>query len=92
MYSRFFKRFLDFWVELIGLMCISPILLVEAGWLHFANKGAGAWSPTDYLPRLVTLSHTDYHIFTQTSPDSFSVFCATSRRLSRSSRLFILNS
>lgn len=28
MYKNFFKRFLDFWVALIGLICISPIFLV----------------------------------------------------------------
>ena len=41
MYKHFFKRFLDFWLALIVLICISPILLVIAIWLHFANKGAG---------------------------------------------------
>lgn len=39
MYKHFFKRFLDFWISLIALICISPILLVVAIWLHFANKG-----------------------------------------------------
>lgn len=28
MYKHFFKRFLDFWIALIGLICISPIFLV----------------------------------------------------------------
>ena len=42
-YKHFFKRFLDFWVSLIALICISPILLVVTIWLHFANKGAGAF-------------------------------------------------
>lgn len=42
MYKRFFKRFLDFWISLIALICISPILLVVTIWLHFVNKGAGA--------------------------------------------------
>lgn len=41
MYKNFFKRFLDFWIALIVLICISPILMVIAIWLHFANKGAG---------------------------------------------------
>ena len=41
MYSKYFKRFFDFWIALIVLICISPILLVIAIWLHFANKGAG---------------------------------------------------
>ena len=43
MYKQFFKRFLDFWISLIALICISPILLVVTVWLHFANKGAGAF-------------------------------------------------
>ena len=43
MYKNFFKRFLDFWISLIALICISPILLVVTIWLHFANKGAGAF-------------------------------------------------
>lgn len=43
MYKNFFKRFLDFWISLIGLIIISPILLVITIWLHFANKGAGAF-------------------------------------------------
>jgi lipopolysaccharide/colanic/teichoic acid biosynthesis glycosyltransferase len=43
MYKLFFKRFFDFWIALIGLICISPILLVVTIWLHFANKGAGAF-------------------------------------------------
>lgn len=43
MYKHFFKRFLDFWVSFIALICISPILLAVTIWLHFANKGAGAF-------------------------------------------------
>jgi len=43
MYKFFFKRFLDFWIALAALICISPILLVVTIWLHFANKGAGAF-------------------------------------------------
>lgn len=43
MYKHFFKRFLDFWIALIGLICLSPVLLVVTIWLHFANKGAGAF-------------------------------------------------
>jgi len=42
-YKHFFKRFLDFWISLIALICISPILMVVTIWLHFANKGAGAF-------------------------------------------------
>lgn len=43
MYKHFFKRVLDFCISLIALICISPILLVVTVWLHFANKGAGAF-------------------------------------------------
>ena len=43
MYKNFFKRFLDFWISLIVVILISPILLVVTIWLHFANKGAGAF-------------------------------------------------
>ena len=43
MYKHFFKRVIDFSVALCGLIIISPILLVVTVWLHFANKGAGAF-------------------------------------------------
>ena len=43
MYKHFFKRFFDFWISLIALIIISPILLVITVWLHFANKEAGAF-------------------------------------------------
>ncbi|MBQ2361548.1 MAG: sugar transferase [Prevotella sp.] len=43
MYKHFFKRFFDFWIALIALICLSPILLIVTIWLHFANKGAGAF-------------------------------------------------
>lgn len=43
MYAHFFKRFFDFWISLIALICISPILIVVTIWLLFANKGAGAF-------------------------------------------------
>lgn len=43
MYKHFFKRVIDFTLALIGLICVSPILLVVAILLHFANKGAGAF-------------------------------------------------
>ena len=47
MYKHFFKRFFDFWISLIALICISPILLLVTIWLHFANKGAGAFFTQD---------------------------------------------
>ena len=43
MYRDFFKRIIDFCVALVALVCISPVLIVVAIWLHFANKGAGAF-------------------------------------------------
>ena len=43
MYTHFFKRFIDFCISLVALIIISPILLVITIWLHFANKGAGAF-------------------------------------------------
>ena len=43
MYKCFFKRLLDFTIVLIVLMCIWWLLAILAIWLHFANKGAGAF-------------------------------------------------
>jgi lipopolysaccharide/colanic/teichoic acid biosynthesis glycosyltransferase len=43
MYKNFIKRFLDFCIAFVALMCLSPILLVVTVCLHFANKGAGAF-------------------------------------------------
>lgn len=43
MYKNFFKRLFDFLISLIAIICISPILIVVTIWLHFANKGAGAF-------------------------------------------------
>ena len=43
MYKHFFKRFLDFVISLLAIICLSPILLVIIVWLHFANKGAGVF-------------------------------------------------
>jgi len=43
MYKHFFKRFIDFWISLVALICISPLLIIVTIWLHFANKGAGAF-------------------------------------------------
>ena len=43
MYKHFFKRVIDFTISLIALICIGWFLIVIAIWLHFANKGAGAF-------------------------------------------------
>lgn len=43
MYRRCIKRILDILLSFIGLVILSPLLLVITVWLHFANKGAGAF-------------------------------------------------
>ena len=43
MYKHFFKRLIDFCIVLTTLLIIGPILLIITIWLHFANKGAGAF-------------------------------------------------
>lgn len=43
MYKYFLKRIIDFVLVFGVLTVIWPILLVMAIWLHFANKGAGAF-------------------------------------------------
>lgn len=43
MYKHFLKRVFDFLISLVALIVVSPILLVVTIWLHFANKGAGAF-------------------------------------------------
>lgn len=43
MYKYFFKRLIDFIIVFCALVVIWPILLIITLWLHFANKGAGAF-------------------------------------------------
>ena len=43
MYKHFFKRLIDFIIVFCVLFVIWPILLVVTLWLHFANKGTGAF-------------------------------------------------
>lgn len=43
MYSHFFKRVIDFVLILGVFVILWPLLLLIAFWLHFANKGAGAF-------------------------------------------------
>lgn len=43
MYKYFFKRLIDFIIALVALSIIWPFLLIVTIWLHFANKGAGAF-------------------------------------------------
>lgn len=42
-YYKYIKRILDICISFLALTCLSPLLLVVAIWLHFANKGAGAF-------------------------------------------------
>lgn len=43
MYTHFFKRVIDFTIALVALLLIGWFLALVAIWLHFANKGAGAF-------------------------------------------------
>ena len=43
MYSFFLKRLIDFIVVFGVLVIIWPILLIMTLWLHFGNRGAGAF-------------------------------------------------
>lgn len=43
MYKHFIKRLLDFTIVFCALLILWPILLLITIWLHFANKGAGAF-------------------------------------------------
>ncbi len=42
-YRDCIKRVLGFCIALVAIICLSPLLLVVTIWLHFANKGAGAF-------------------------------------------------
>lgn len=42
-YRKYIKRLLDFTGALLMLIVLLPLLLVVTVWLHFANKGAGAF-------------------------------------------------
>lgn len=43
MYKHFFKRLFDFCIALVALLILFVPLLIVPIWLHFANKGAGAF-------------------------------------------------
>jgi undecaprenyl phosphate N,N'-diacetylbacillosamine 1-phosphate transferase len=47
MYKHFFKRVLSFTIALVVLLMIWWFLAIVAIWLHFANKGAGAFFTQD---------------------------------------------
>ena len=42
-YRDCIKRVLGFSIALVAIICLSPLLLVVTIWLHYANKGAGAF-------------------------------------------------
>ena len=43
MYKHYFKRLFDFCIALVALLILFVPLLIVTIWLHFANKGAGAF-------------------------------------------------
>jgi len=43
MYAHGIKRILDFTIALFAILALTPLLIVVTVWLHFANKGAGAF-------------------------------------------------
>lgn len=43
MYKHFFKRLIGFLGALVGVIILSPLFIFVIVWLHFANKGAGAF-------------------------------------------------
>ncbi len=47
MYKQIFKRLIDFTIVFIAILIIWPVLLIITLWLHFANKGAGAFFTQD---------------------------------------------
>lgn len=42
-YRRCIKRGIDVAASALGLLCLSPVLAAITVWLHFANRGAGAF-------------------------------------------------
>ena len=43
MYAHFFKRFFDICLSVIALLFTGWLLIIVMVWLHFANRGAGAF-------------------------------------------------
>ena len=43
MYKHYLKRLFDFLIAFVALLLIGWFLIIIAIWLHFANKGAGAF-------------------------------------------------
>ena len=42
-YKKIFKRLIDIIFSFCGLVVLSPLLMIVTIWLHFANKGYGAF-------------------------------------------------
>ncbi len=42
-YRTYIKRALGFLIALVSLVILSPLFLIVTIWLHYANKGAGAF-------------------------------------------------
>mgnify|MGYP000886117890 CR=1 FL=1 len=43
MYKHFFKRIIDFCIAFVALSVLALPLIIVTLWLHFSNKGAGAF-------------------------------------------------
>ena len=43
MYKNYIKRLLSFSIAFVVLLCIGWLIIIVGIWLHFANKGAGAF-------------------------------------------------
>lgn len=43
MYTHFFKRIIDFSIAFVALSVLALPLIIVTLWLHFSNKGAGAF-------------------------------------------------
>ena len=59
MYKHFFKRIIDLTIVLIVLLIIWPVMAIITVWLHFANKGAGAF----YHSKRVGMGEKEFAIF-----------------------------
>ena len=47
MYRGLIKRLLDFFISLIALLILSPVLIIISVWLYFVNEGAGVFFTHD---------------------------------------------
>lgn len=53
MYKHFFKRLLDSFIAFVVLGILFIPLVIITVWLHFANKGAGAFFFKNVLVKMV---------------------------------------